>query len=67
MYRLEKHKPEGEPWNKGKLMDQELSLTLQEIWPIRIRLQNAGRYNFSWAMQNWTVRSGTWVSKSMMR
>ncbi len=44
MYQLEKHKPESEPWNKGKLMDQELSLTLQDIWSIRIRLQNAGRY-----------------------
>ena len=31
------------PWNKGKLMGQKSTLTPQEIWAIRIRLQNEGR------------------------
>ena len=31
------------PWNKGKLMGQKTPLSLQEIWAIRIRLQNEGR------------------------
>jgi len=31
-----------EPWNKGKLMGQKLPLTMQEIWSIRLRLQNIG-------------------------
>ena len=31
------------PWNKGKLMGQKSPLTPQEIWAIRIRLQNEGR------------------------
>ena len=30
------------PWNKGKLIGQKAPLTLQEIWSIRIRLQNIG-------------------------
>lgn len=37
MYLLEKHAPNKEPWNKGKLMGQKLPLTLQEIWSIRTR------------------------------
>jgi len=31
------------PWNKGKLMGQKSPLSPQEIWAIRIRLQNEGR------------------------
>lgn len=31
------------PWNKGKLMGQKAPLTPQEIWAIRIRLENEGR------------------------
>ena len=30
------------PWNKGKLMGQKLPLSMQEIWSIRMRLQNIG-------------------------
>ena len=30
-------------WNKGKLMGQKSPLARQEIWAIRIRLQNEGR------------------------
>ena len=30
------------PWNKGKLIGQKLPLTMQEIWSIRLRLQNIG-------------------------
>jgi integrase len=30
------------PWNKGKLMGQKLPLSMQEIWSIRLRLQNIG-------------------------
>lgn len=31
------------PWNKGKLIGQKSPLTMQDIWSIRIRLQNEGR------------------------
>lgn len=31
------------PWNKGKLIGQKSPLTRQEIWAIRMRLQNEGR------------------------
>jgi len=31
------------PWNKGKLIGQKAPLTPQEIWAIRIRLENEGR------------------------
>jgi len=31
------------PWNKGKLIGQKSPLTMQEIWSIRMRLQNEGR------------------------
>ena len=31
------------PWNKGKLVGQERPPKLQEVWPIRIRLQLANR------------------------
>ena len=31
-----------EPWNKGKLIGQKLPLNRQEIWSIRMRLQNIG-------------------------
>ncbi len=30
------------PWNKGKLMGQKLPLSMQEIWSVRLRLQNIG-------------------------
>lgn len=30
------------PWNKGKLIGQKSPLSMQEIWSIRIRLQNVG-------------------------
>lgn len=30
------------PWNKGKLMGQKLPLSRQEIWSIRMHLQNIG-------------------------
>ena len=31
------------PWNKGKLIGQKSPLTPQEIWAIRIRLQDSGK------------------------
>lgn len=31
------------PWNKGKLIGQKSPLTMQEIWSIRMSLQNEGR------------------------
>lgn len=31
------------PWNKGKLIGQKSPLTMQEIWSLRMRLQNEGR------------------------
>ena len=40
--KLSRQKP-SRPWNKGKLMGQKSPLTPQEIWTIRIRLQNEGR------------------------
>ncbi len=43
MYSKRKHKKTRMPWNKGKLMGQKSPLTPQEIWAIRIRLQNAGQ------------------------
>jgi len=30
------------PWNKGKLIGQKSPLTMQEIWSVRMRLQNVG-------------------------
>lgn len=30
------------PWNKGKLIGQKSPLSMQEIWSIRMRLQNVG-------------------------
>jgi len=30
------------PWNKGKLIGQKSPLTMQEIWSVRMRLQNIG-------------------------
>ena len=44
MYQLIKYDPNQVPWNKGKLVGQKLSLKLQEIWAIRIRLQIDSRY-----------------------
>jgi integrase len=34
---------EKQPWNKGKLMGQKAPLTAQEIWSIRMRLQDEKR------------------------
>lgn len=31
------------PWNKGKLIGQKAPLSMQEIWSIRMKLQNEGR------------------------
>lgn len=31
------------PWNKGKLIGQKSPVTMQEIWSIRMRLQNESR------------------------
>jgi len=43
MYSRRKHQKTHMPWNKGKLMGQKSPLSPQEIWAIRIRLQNEGR------------------------
>jgi len=43
MYSRLKHHKTHMPWNKGKLMGQKSPLSPQEIWAIRIRLQNEGR------------------------
>ena len=40
---LLKHFQKKGPWNKGKLMGQKAPLTAQEIWSIRMRLQDEGR------------------------
>ena len=44
------------PWNKGKLIEQKLSLKLQEIWAIRIRLQLANKIR-DLALFNLTIDS----------
>lgn len=31
------------PWNKGKLIGRKAPLSMQEIWSIRMKLQNEGR------------------------
>ncbi len=36
---LASSRPQGEPWNKGKLVGQKRPLKLKEIWAIRVRLQ----------------------------
>jgi len=43
MYSIRNRKTARTPWNKGKLIGQKAPLTPQEIWAIRIRLQNEGR------------------------
>lgn len=43
MYSRRKQQKTRMPWNKGKLMGQKSPLSPQEIWAIRIRLQNEGR------------------------
>ena len=43
MYSRRKHKETRMPWNKGKIIGQKSPLTPQEIWAIRIRLQNEGQ------------------------
>ena len=40
---LLKHFQTKGPWNKGKLMGQKAPLTAQEIWSVRMRLQDEGR------------------------
>ena len=42
MYQLLRHFPNKKPWNKGRLMGQKPPLTQQEIWSIRMRLQDEG-------------------------
>ena len=44
MYSKRKQNETYMPWNKGRLMGQKTPLTPQEIWAIRIRLQNEGKY-----------------------
>lgn len=43
MYSRHNRKETRMPWNKGKIMGQKSPLTPQEIWAIRIRLQNEGQ------------------------
>ena len=43
MYSIRKQKELKMPWNKGKLIGQKMPLNPQEIWAIRIQLQNEGR------------------------
>ena len=43
MYSKRHQKKTRMAWNKGKLMGQKSPLAPQEIWAIRIRLQNEGR------------------------
>lgn len=43
MYSTRKPQKARMPWNKGKLVGQKSPLTPQEIWAIRIRLQDEGR------------------------
>jgi integrase len=43
MYSIRKKTKIRIPWNKGKLIGQKAPLTPQEIWSIRIRLENEGR------------------------
>ena len=42
MFHRSSSNPPSLPWNKGKLMGQKLPLSMQEIWSIRMRLQNIG-------------------------
>ena len=42
MFNRSNSKPRRIPWNKGKLIGQKAPLTMQEIWSIRMRLQNIG-------------------------
>ena len=42
MRQLFKNFPNKKPWNKGRLMGQKPPLTQQEIWSIRMRLQDEG-------------------------
>lgn len=43
MNKLLKHFRNARPWKKGKLMGQKAPLTAQEVWSIRMRLQDEGR------------------------
>ena len=42
MFRLTTSNSRRVPWNKGKLIGQKAPLSMQEIWSIRIRLQQTG-------------------------
>ncbi len=42
MFNRANSKPRSTPWNKGKLIGQKAPLSMQEIWSIRMRLQNIG-------------------------
>ena len=42
MFRLTTSNSRQMPWNKGKLIGQKAPLSMQEIWSIRIQLQNTG-------------------------
>ncbi len=55
MYQLIKHRPNQEPWNKGKLVGQKLPLKLQEIWAIRIRLQVTDRFPENSSAYQWCL------------
>ena len=44
MNKLLKHFQNKGAWNKGKLMGQKPPLTQQEIWSIRMRLQDEGHF-----------------------
>ncbi len=43
MFNRTQHTKSRLPWNKGRLIGQKAPLSLQEIWSIRTKLQDAGR------------------------
>ena len=43
MFNRTQHLKSRLPWNKGRLIGQKAPLSLQEIWSIRTKLQDAGR------------------------
>lgn len=44
MFKRTTSNPRRIPWNKGKLIGQKAPLSMQEIWSIRMRLQNIGNH-----------------------
>jgi hypothetical protein len=42
MFQISKTRHRREPWNKGRIIEQKLPLSMQEIWSIRMRLQAIG-------------------------